>query len=418
MTNPADEIQFIATDRLIPYARNSRTHSEEQIAQIAASIVEWGFTNPILIDEECNIIAGHGRTLAAQKLGMTPLPVVVAAGWSDQKKRAYIIADNKLALNAGWDNDLLALELAELGELGFDLTLTGFSDDEIENLLPLEVAVGLTDEDTTPEITENPVTVLGDVWILGDHRLMCGDSTQIDAISRLMEGQMADMMFTDPPYGVSYGGGRRAGVKPKNRQKFGTRENFGEIKNDDLRGEQLTNMVHDAISSAKMHSKEGVALYICFPWRTYNEFDNALIKMGIEANACIVWDKKYIGLGNANYRPQHEFIFYIKGGSWHGDKAQSDIWSMSRANGQDYVHPTQKPVELIERALNNSSKKGDIVIDCFGGSGSTMIACEKNKRHARLMELDPKYCDVIIKRWQDFTGRQAIHAETGLNFSE
>jgi DNA modification methylase len=416
--NPADKIEHWAIDKLIPYARNSRTHSDHQIDQLSASLREWGWTTPVLIDPSGNIIAGHGRILAAKKLNIQTIPVVIADGWSDAKKRAYIIADNKLALNAGWDNALLALEFNDLKELGFDLDLTGFREDELEDLMPLELEVGLTDEDAVPQTPENPVTVLGDVWMLGKHRLMCGDSTSIDAIKALMNNDVADMVFTDPPYGMSYGGGRRAGTKPKNREKFGTGAHFGEIKGDDLRGEELTALVRDAISSAKMTSKEGAAVYVCFPWRTYSEFEAALVEIGLQPASCIVWDKKYIGLGNSNYRPQHEFIFYVKGESWHGDKSQSDVWSMSRAASTDYVHPTQKPVELIERALSNSSKKGDIVIDCFGGSGSTLIACEKNKRYARLMELDPRYCDVIIKRWQDFSGQKAVHAESGQLFGD
>lgn len=416
--NPADKVEQWPIEKLVPYAKNSRTHSEEQVAQIAASIKEWGFTTAVLVDESGSIIAGHGRVMAARKLGLASLPVMVAAGWTDAQKRAYVIADNKLALNAGWDEEMLALELVELGEIGFDLELTGFNEDEIAALMPVELEPGLTDEDAVPEVQAEPVSKLGDVWLLGKHRVMCGDSTSIDAFSGLMGGNAADMVFTDPPYGMTYGGGRRAGSKPKNREKFCTRANFGVIKGDDLRGEDLTALVRDALLTAKTNCKEGAAFYVCFPWRTYSEFEAGLIDIGLEPSACIVWDKKSIGLGNANYRPQHEFIFYVKGGAWHGDKAQSDVWSMSRAAGADYVHPTQKPVELVERALGNSSKAGDIVVDCFGGSGSTLIACEKTNRQARLMELDPRYCDVIVKRWQEFTGKQAIHADTGKPFAE
>jgi len=395
-------------DSLIPYVNNSRTYSDEQIAQIAASIKEFGWTNPILVDGDNSIIAGHGRLLAARKLGYKEVPTIELADLTETQKKAYIIADNRLALNAGWDNDLLTIELNDLLADGFALELLGFDPKELDALLEPEMVEGLTDEDAVPDVPDEPTTKLGDIYQLGNHRLMCGDSTSIDAVDKLMDGQKADMVFTDPPYGMSYGGGRRAGVKPKNREKFGTRANFGEIKNDDLRGENLTALVRDALLTAKTNCKNGSAFYVCFPWRTYSEFENGLIEIDLEPNACIVWDKKYIGLGNANYRPQHEFIFYIKGGAWHGNRAQSDVWSMSRAAGADYVHPTQKPVELIERALGNSSKAGDIVVDCFGGSGSTLIACEKTNRYARLMELDPKYCDVIIKRWEDFTGKKAI----------
>jgi DNA modification methylase len=229
-----------------------------------------------------------------------------------------------------------------------------------------------------------------------------------------MDGQLADMLFTDPPYGMSYGGGRSKGSTPKGALV----KAHGPIMGDDKTGDDLIALVRDAVSTAASVCKKGAASYICFPWRTYSEFENALGQCGMKPSACIVWDKKSVGLGNSNYRPQHEFIFYVKGGAWYGDKAQSDVWYMSRGNTNAYVHPTQKPVELIERALNNSSKAGDVVIDCFGGSGSTLIACETTGRDARLMELDPKHIDAIIKRWQDFTGQEATHAETGKTFAQ
>lgn len=397
-------IDMIATDKLVPYILNSRTHSDEQVAQIAASIKEFGFTNPVLIDGDCGIIAGHGRVLAARKLGIDTVPCITLDHLTDAQKRAYVIADNKLALNAGWDDELLRVELDELAELGFDLELTGFSLDEIEALqVDPEPEEGLTDEDAVPEAPAESVTVLGDVWQLGEHRVMCGDSTSIDAFATLMAGSAADMIFTDPPYGMSYDGGR-------------SKKNFGMIKNDDAQGGALVDLVRDAIATARANSKDGASAYVCFPWRTYSEFEAALVSCGLEVNCCIVWDKKSVGLGHQDYRPQHEFIFYSKGGQFYGDRSQSDVWYMSRGNTSAYVHPTQKPVELIEKAISNSSKGGDVVIDCFGGSGSTLIACEKTGRHARLMELDPKYCDVIVKRWQDFTGKEAIHEATGKTF--
>jgi DNA modification methylase len=408
-------IEYRSTDSLIPYARNSRTHNDAQVSQIAASIREFGFTNPILIDAESGIIAGHGRVLAAQKLGMDEVPCIVLDYMTDAQKKAYVITDNKLALNAGWDDELLMLELADLTEMDFDLDVIGFSEEELAGLMGLdaEVVDGLTDEDAVPDAPDEPVAVDGDVWALGNHRLMCGDSTSIDAMEKLVGSHKADMIFTDPPYGMSYGGGRS--IKPG--ETDGTIKNFGMIKGDDLKGDDLVALVRDAIASSIACTKEGAPLYACLTWRTYAEFEASLDALGREVKACVVWDKKSIGLGNSHYRPQHEFIFYC-GGQWHGDKSQSDVWHMGRGNTGAYVHPTQKPVELIERALGNSSKSGDVVIDCFGGSGSTLIACEKLHRHARLMELDPKYCDVIIKRWQDFTGQKAIHTESGKAFDE
>ena len=397
---------------LIPYAANSRTHSDAQVAQIAASIREFGWTNPILIDGENTIIAGHGRLLAARKLGMEELPAIVLDHLSKAQQRALVIADNQLALNAGWNLDMLKAEIEDLKLEDFDLGLLGFDDKFLDGLLEAEPTEGLTDEDAVPEVPAIPVTVEGDVWVLGNHRLMCGDSTSMSSFDTLMDGARADMIFTDPPYGMSYDGGRAAG----STKKGALVKTHGMIINDDLQGDDLIALVRDAIATSTASMKEGGALYACFTWRTYAEFEAGLESCGHKVKACIVWDKKSIGLGNSNYRPQHEFIFYC-GGQWYGNKSESDVWYMSRGNTGAYVHPTQKPVELVERALNNSSKAGDIVIDCFGGSGSTLIACEKTNRHARLMELDPKYCDVIIKRWQDFTGQQAVHAETGEAFN-
>jgi len=402
-----------SVDKLIPYARNSRTHSDAQVAQIAASIKEFGFLNPIIVDGDNGIIAGHGRVLAAQKLGLQELPVIEASHLSDAQRRAYIIADNKLAMNAEWDDEMLRVELDALGVDGFDLELTGFSLDEIASLQVEEVPEGLTDEDAVPEAPEEPVTVEGDVWVLGNHRLHCGDSTSIDAVEKLMDGQKADMVFTDPPYGMTYGGGRAGKIGSND----GTVKKHGVIKGDDLRGGDLIEMIRDAVGSAISVCKSGAAKYVCFPWRTYSEFEAALEQIGMTISACIVWDKKSIGLGNSNYRPQHEFIFYSKGDSWHGDKAQSDVWYNSRGATGEYVHPTQKPVELVEKAISNSSKGQDVVIDVFGGSGSTLIACEKTNRHCRMMELDPKYCDVIISRWQQYTGKEAVLESTGKTFN-
>ena len=402
------KIEQVAVTALIPYAKNSRTHDNAQIAQIAASIKEFGWTNPILVDGDKGIIAGHGRLMAARKLGMTEVPVIELKDLTPTQKKAYIIADNRLALNAGWDDQLLTIELNELLADKFSLDLLGFNADELNALLnPVEINEGLVDEDEVPEPPPEPITKLGDVWVLGNHRLMCGDSTSIDAVDNLMDGQKADMVFTDPPYGMSYGGGRSQGSTPKGALV----KAHGMILGDDKRGDDLIALVRDALGLAVTVSKSGSATYVCFPWRTYSEFEAAMEECGLKASACIVWDKKSIGLGNANYRPQHEFIFYCKGGAWYGDKAQSDVWSLSRGATGKYVHPTQKPVELIEQALNNSSKGGDTVLDVFGGSGSTLIACEKTGRHARLMELDPKYCDVIVKRWENYTGKTAVLSE-------
>ena len=379
---------------LIPYARNSRTHSDEQVAQIASSIKEFGFTNPIIIDEQGGIIAGHGRVMAAKKLGMKELPCIEATGWTEAQKKAYVIADNKLALNAGWDEKMLSVEFDELKELGFDLSLTGFSNDEILALKPLEEVVGLTDEDEVPDAPEVPKTVLGDVWLLGDHRLMCGDSTSIDEVEKLMDGQKADMVFTDPPYGVDYKG----------------------INNDDRGG--LEELLDGAFGNMFTVSKTGASCYVFHSDRCADIF-HKVFRQYFHFSSMIIWVKNSLTLSQTDYQSKHEPCLYgwMNNGThkWMGDRKQTSIWECNKETVKG--HTTPKPVAIIDRALSNSSKGGDSILDLFGGSGSTLIACEKTNRHCRMMELDPKYVDVIIKRWQDFTGKKATH-ENGELFDE
>ncbi len=413
MTRHPEKIERRAVEKLIPYARNSRTHSDAQVAQIAASIKEWGWTTPILIDETEQVIAGHGRLMAARKLGMAEVPVIVAAGWTDAQKRAYVIADNKLALNAGWDNELLALELGDIGDLGFDLDLTGFTAEEIAALMPEQIEPGLTDEDAVPEAPEQPVTVLGDVWILGRHRLMCGDSTSIEQAEKLMDGVNADMVFTDPPYNMAYEG-------------RGEKNKLGPIKNDDMSDESFEQFCRDVFATYHAVMKPLACIYVCHtdsqtgPKLAFEKTFGELFKKA----STLIWMKQSAGMGWQDYRAQHEPILYgwKQGGSgkhfYCGDRSKTTVWQIGRDAQASYVHPTQKPVALPEEAIKNSSKGEDVVLDLFGGSGSTLIACEKTNRQARLMELDPKYCDVIIKRWQDYTGKQATHAETGQPFAE
>ena len=399
--DPAYSVTARKTAELVPYARNSRTHSDAQVAQIAASITEWGFTNPILIDPSGGIIAGHGRLLAARKLGLDDVPCVVADGWSDAQKRAYIIADNKLALNAGWDNDMLAVEFAELDGLGFDLTLTGFDLAEIEGLIPT-VVTGLTDEDAVPEVPVEPVTRLGDVWLLGNHRLMCGDSTSIDAVEKLMDGQKADMWLTDPPYNVAYEGGN--GLK---------------IKNDDMGDDQFRQFLRDCCVAADNVMKAGAVFYIWHADLEGYNFRGACKDSGWTVRQCLIWKKSSLVMGRQDYHWKHEPCLYgWKDGAghlWAADRKQTTILEFEKPlkNGE---HPTMKPVALFEYQMLNNTKGADIILDSFGGSGTTMLAAEKNGRVSRLMELDPKYCDVIVKRWQEFTGKKATHAETGAEF--
>jgi DNA modification methylase len=384
MSNPADKIEKWNIDKLIPYAKNSRTHSEAQVAQIAASMKEWGWTNPILVDEGGQIIAGHGRVLAARKLGVKEIPVMIAEGWSDTKKKAYVIADNKLALNAGWDAELLRLEIEELKEVNFDINLLGFSDEELADMKEPEVVEGLTDEDDVPETPVDPKTKLGDIYILGNHRLMCGDSTSIDDVEKLMDGQKADMVFTDPPYGVDYKG----------------------INNDSRDG--LQDLLRGSFGNYLAISKSGAAIY-CFHSDRCADVFHSTFREFFHFSSMIIWAKNSLTLSQTDYQSQHEPCLYgwMKNGShsWYSDRKQTSVWRFDKEKVEG--HTTPKPVALVEKAITNSSKGGDIVVDLFGGSGSTMIASEKIGRKAYLMELDPKYCDVIVKRWEDFTGKKA-----------
>ena len=376
---------------LIPYALNSRTHSDEQVAQLAASIREFGFTNPILIDEGNNLIAGHGRLLAARKLKMDRVPAIVVSDLDDRKRRALVIADNKLALNAGWDEEALRVELEDLaGDFG---ELMGFSEDELVDLLKGgEVTEGLTDEDAVPEVPEQPVTVEGDVWLLGRHRLMCGDSTSIDAVDRLMAGRKADMVFTDPPYNIDY-----QGVKDK-RDK---------IKNDKMADEDFVQFLRDSLMGCE-------TMYVCCSWQYAHLFKQAMTDLARAPKAMIVWNKVNPAQHLDKYFKQHEIIFYY--GDFGGQKTlRGDVWELKRQ--KNTVHPTMKPVELIDMAMVDQPNK-IVVYDAFGGSGSTLISCEKNHRNCHMMELDPKYCDVIIKRWQDFTGQEATLEGTDQTYAQ
>lgn len=497
MANPADKVEQWDIEKLIPYARNSRTHSSEQVDQIAASIKEWGWTVPILVDEAGGIIAGHGRTMAAKKLGMKTVPVMVASGWSDAKKRAYIIADNKLALNAGWDDEMLALELGELGDLGFDLDLTGFSADEIAALMPEQIEPGLTDEDEVPEISETPVTVLGDVWILGKHRVMCGDSTSISDVEKLMAGATAQLLHADPPYGM---GKASDGVA-----------------NDNIYEEDLDRFQMEWWATFRTFLADNASAYI---WGNAPDLWRLWYRGGLEKTERmtmrnqIVWKKATAqGINSEKYRSfptstEHCLFFMLgqqeaakdsgdfseawepvfdylteqrKQAGWtvedvckflgkttathyfsksqfqlphkasylamqkqasgaafqkpyeqlesefnqsrayfdNAHEAMTDVWEYGSVTGDErHGHATPKPVAMMERVMKSSLPKGGLCVEPFGGSGSTLMGAEKTGRICYTMELQPVYVDVIIKRWEDFTGKQAVHAETVKHFAE
>lgn len=407
MESPELNIEYRTVDSLIPYARNSRTHSDEQVAQIAASIREFGFTNPVLIDGENGIIAGHGRLMAARKLGMSDVPVIELAHLTETQKRAYIIADNKLALNAGWDDEMLALELGDLSEEGFDLELTGFSLDELGTILDIDgPSEGLTDPDATPELQAEAVTKPGDVWVMGKHRVMCGDSTSIESVEKLCQGQHVDMLLTDPPYNVAYEGKTKDALK---------------IKNDMMGNDEFRTFLRDAFTAADAVMKAGAVFYIWHADLEGYNFRGACFDTGWQVRQCLIWKKQTIVMGRQDYHWKHEPCLYGwkegAGHLWATDRKQSTILEFDRPsrNGE---HPTMKPVALFEYQMLNNTKGGDIVLDSFGGSGTTLIAAEKNGRIARLMELDPKYCDVIVRRWQEYTGKTATLEADGHTFAE
>jgi len=403
-------------EALIPYVNNSRTHSDEQVAQIAASVREFGWTNPILVDGQNGIIAGHGRLAAARKLGLTEVPVIVLDHLSEAQKKALVIADNKLASNAGWDDEMLRLELGDLQEMGFDATIAGFTTEELDALLNVtEGTDGLTDEDDVPEAPDEPTTRLGDVWILGKHRLMCGDSTSIDAVEKLMDGALADLVVSDPPYGVSYADKN----KSLNSVNKGNR-NQTPIKNDHLKDGALEDFFLGAFSAIFIAIKPGAPFYIFAPQGGEQMMMMMMMqKASLPVRHELIWVKNNHVLGRADYHYKHEPVLYGwkegAGHPWYGERSKFSIWNVNKPN-QSKLHPTMKPVELLEIPINNSSKGQDVVLDLFGGSGSTLIACEKTARQCRMMELDPKYCDVIVKRWQEFTGKAATHAESGIPF--
>ena len=389
------QVQYRPLGALIPYARNARTHSDEQVAQIAASIREFGFTNPILTDGENGIIAGHGRVLAARKLAMPSVPVIELAGMSEAQKRAYILADNKLAENAGWDRELLGLELGDLASLGFDLSLTGFGEDEIEKLTNLGTP-GLTDPDDVPEVGEQVVSRPGDVWLLGRHRLVCGDSTDPTDVAACLAGVTPHLMVTDPPYGVNY--------EPGWRQKAGLAEGSrlatGKVLNDD-----------------RADWREAWALFpgdVAYVWHGAlhaREVAESLEAAGFAVRSQIIWDKTRLVIGRGDYHWQHEPALYCvrngRTGHWEGGRSQTTVWQIPHRRN-DTGHGTEKPVECMKRPIENNSSPGQAVYEPFCGSGTTISAAEMTGRSCHAIELNPAYVDVAIRRWQAFTGEQAL----------
>jgi DNA modification methylase len=393
---PADQVERRKLSELIPYARNSRTHSDEQVAQIAASIREWGWTTPVLCDDKGSIIAGHGRVMAARKLGLSEVPVMTATGWSEAQKRAYILADNQLALNAGWDMDLLKVEIQELAGDDFDLDLIGFDDKTLAGLLndPTE---GLTDADETPEPPVNPVSVLGDVWILGKHRIICGSSTDAHTVEKVLNGVKPHLMVTDPPYGVEYDPEwrERAGLNGPKAAK-------GKVLNDD----------NADWREAWALFPGDVAYVWCAPGPLNCTVHDSLVASNLIPKMQIVWAKSQFVLGRGHYHAQHENCWYaVKKNAtaqWNGDRKQSTLWQIDKPKKSETGHSTQKPIDCMKRPIENNSSPGQAIYEPFSGSGTTIIACEMTGRSCHAIELNPAYVDVAIIRWQDFTGQKAI----------
>jgi DNA modification methylase len=391
---------------LLPYARNSRTHSDAQVAQIAASIREFGWTNPVLVDAEGTIIAGHGRVMAARKLGEARVPVIELGHLTEAQKRAYVIADNQLALNAGWDAEMLKVELTDLAGMDFDLALLGFDDKALAGFLAEETA-GLTDPDEVPEAPVDPVSVLGDVWVLGRHRLACGSSTEADTVGKLLGAVKPHLMVTDPPYGVEYSADWRDAALGG---KAGGRAT-GKVLNDD-----------------KADWREAWALFpgdVAYVWHAGNMAHvvaESLLACDFGVRAQIIWGKSQFVIGRGDYHPQHEPCWYAvrknKKGHYDGGRKQSTLWQIEKPRKSETGHGTQKPVECMKRPIENNSSPGQAVYEPFSGSGTTIIAGEMTGRCVYAVELNPAYVDVAVKRWQDFTGQKAVLEGDGRTFEE
>ncbi|HWL69431.1 MAG TPA: DNA methyltransferase [Geminicoccus sp.] len=402
---PADQVQRWPLARLTPFARNARTHSDAQVAQIAASIREWGWTVPVLVDEAGTIIAGHGRVLAAQRLALTEVPVMVARGWSEAKRRAYVLADNKLTLNGGWDAAMLRAELADLAGLGADLSLTGFSAEEVAGLTA-EGAAGLTDPDDVPETPAIPVSRLGDVWQLGRHRLVCGDSTHAEDVAQALDGVTPHLMVTDPPYGVAYDPSWRNAAGLSGTQRT------GKVLNDDR-----------ADWRAAWALFPGAVAYVWHGALHATTVAESLVAEGFQIRAQVIWAKDRLVLSRGDYHWQHEPCWYAvrdgAKGHWSGDRKQTTLWQIaSRDQDAATVHGTQKPVECMRRPIENNSSPGQAVYEPFCGSGTTLIAAELTGRACHALELDPAYVDVAVLRWQAFVGQQAVLEGDGRSFAE
>jgi hypothetical protein len=406
------KIEQIATDKLIPYARNAKKHDAAQVSKIAGSIREFGFNNPVLIDKDNGIIAGHGRVMAAQSLSLDTVPCIRLGHLTDTQRRAYILADNRLAeIGGGWDEEMLKLELAELGDLDVDLDAIGFGAIDLAEM-EMEEVTGNTDPDEVPEPPVDPVTVLGDVWVLGNHRLMCGDSTSIDAVGKLMDGKKAQTFLTDPPYGDNVGGLSPKAAHEREPGK-GLVKRVSFIAND-----KEIDWLQEVFNLVPGFLEDDSTKMVFFKWDRFNQIKLMADVFG-EPSALCVWDRVRKASAFFRFQPQHELCFHWGNQADKKEPADlSNVWRVPKELELKELHPTVKPMAIIEPALRVTTEKGKRVLDLFGGSGTTLIAAESSGRTSHLMELDPKYCDVIVNRWQDFTGKKAIHEASGKTFDE
>lgn len=421
-------IEYVDIDLVKPSDKNPRTHTKEQVQQIADSMCKFGWVNPILVDENYEIIAGHGRLMAGKLLGYTKVPIAKLCHLSEKEKLGLLVADNRITENAGWDDEKLQEVMQQLHDENFDLSVLGFTNKELEKFraeFDSEIEAAAI-EDIVPDQTDKVISKQGDIWILGEHRLLCGDACIAENYDKLMKGEMANMVFTDPPYNVAY--------DESFRNKNEKAENPRLIKNDNL-GDEFQEFLTRAMENILEHTNG--SLYICMGGSELHTLYKAFTDAGGKFDAYIVWVKNTFALSRSKYQHQHEWLVFGNTESvykeqheaimlgknpgdtapWYGGRNQTDVWNFDKPTNND-LHPTMKPVALIERAINNSSRTMDIVLDAFGGSGSTLIAAEKTNRRCRMIELDEKYVDTIVKRWQEFTGRDAIHEQTGKTFNE
>lgn len=387
--NVTERFEKVNIDKLVPYARNARTHSKEQILQLRASLREFGFVNPVIVDKELNIIAGHGRILAAKEEGITEVPCVFAEHLTEAQKRAYIIADNRLAMNAGWDMEMLSVEISELQGVDFDLSVLGFDEAELSKLMGDIEDVKDDDFDVDEELKKPAVTKVGDLWLLGNHRLICGDSTKIDTFTVLMDGKQANLVVTDPPYNVNYEG------------------SAGKLKNDNMADEAFYTFLLSAFKNMEAVMTKDASIYVFHADTEGLNFRKAFSDAGFYLSGTCIWKKQSLVLGRSPYQWQHEPVLFgwKKAGkhNWYSDRKQTTIWEFEKPK-KNADHPTMKPVPLIAYPILNSSMVNSIVLDPFGGSGSTLVACEQTERICYTIELDEKYCDVIVKRYVEQVG--------------